>query len=120
MHVPISVQLDQQRRADQYARDNPAEAVFEAIKRQIKQFMVELEDDESLAMQLNNNGGMRINVENVSYATPSLICFDGETSDGDFARVFQSVSQLNFTLVAVKLQGGEKKPPIGFIHPDED
>jgi hypothetical protein len=102
MEVPYAVQMENIRRQEQYARDNPAEKVFQTINQQIKEFKARLEEGEKLALRLNNVAGEQISLSDVSFVSPSFIVFEGETADGDFAKVYQSVSQLNFTLLAVK------------------
>jgi len=118
MEVPYVVQMEQRRKEEQFERDNPAGAIFKELKQQIKQFRAGLDDGEGLVVQLNNSFGVLINVQTIGYANPSLIYFNGETADGNFAQVIQSVSQLNFGLVAVTLKPGEEKQPIGFVHPE--
>jgi len=115
MEVPYAVQMVQKQREEQYERDNPANAIFEELRNQLKRFNAKLEDGETLVVQLNNSFGAPINVQTIGCANPSLIYFNGETADGNFAQVIQSVSQLNFALVAVKLQPGEEKRSIGFV-----
>ena len=119
--VPHAVLLDQRRRKEEYARDNPAVAVFEQIKEQVHLFGKHLEDGEALGIQLLGSGSeARLKIQTIGYATPSIIYFDGETADGNFARLLQNVSQLSVMLVAVTLRAGEEKRPIGFVYPESE
>jgi len=98
-------------------RRSPAEATYEALLTNMRDFEAKLDDDQEIGITLVSTGqSVTIHIGSISYTRPNVITFHGRTDDKEMRKVqlVQHTSQLNVMLIAVDKQR-PKARRIGFI-----
>jgi len=94
---------------------NPAEWMFERLKKYIKEFEGHLDDDHEIGAHLVSFGHeLTFHIQDIGYHGPDIITFYGKNDKGEDVQLIQHTSQLSVLLVAVKKQQ-ERARRIGFI-----
>lgn len=93
--------------SDMAHRDkNSAIDIFDGLKKYIKEFQSELDDEHEILLCLPSFGAETVfHAERISFFEPNLITFYGETSDRKKVQLIQHVTQLNVLLKAVAKLG---------------
>lgn len=91
-----------------------ARKMFDQISEQISEFQESLDDEHDLAVQLIGLP-TSIQITHFSYLEPGLFVFEGFINSDELVRLIQSISQLNFLLIAVRRPDSKlPKRKIGF------
>jgi hypothetical protein len=94
---------------------NPAEWMFERLKRYIQEFESHLDDDHEVGAHLVAFGHeLTFHIRDMGYHGPDIITFYGQNERGEDVQLVQHTSQLNVLLVAVRKQQ-EQPRRIGFV-----
>lgn len=98
-----------------------ADYSYDVIKKRIKEFEEDLDDEHEVAVKLASFGqSITMGVTDIGYSNPSTLIFYGFVGDQP-ATLIQHMAQLNFLLLAAKKPDPEKPPRrIGFVPPSED
>ncbi len=92
-----------------------AEAYHERLAKYIIEFEKDLEEDKEVGAKLVNFGEtITIQVEDIGYYNPRLICFYGTDTKGQKVQLVQHVNQINLLLIALKRKEKENRPRVGF------
>lgn len=96
-------------------RMNPAEWMYERLKKYIKEFEAQLDDDHEVGAHLVSFGHeLTFHIQDMGYHGPDIITFYGKNEKGEDVQLIQHTSQLSVLLVAVRKQH-EKPRRIGFL-----
>jgi hypothetical protein len=94
---------------------NPAEWMFQRLKKYIQEFEAHLDDDHEIGAHLVSFGhDLTFHIQDMGYHGPDIVTFYGKNERGEDVQLIQHTSQLNVLLVAVRKQQ-EKPRRIGFI-----
>jgi hypothetical protein len=94
-----------------------AERAIAQLREQVRQFALQTEfyEEESTVDVIVLAGGERFQLTAVGSQQPNLVLLDVETSEGNFARLVQHVSQLSVLLLSRPRMKEEVRKTIGFI-----
>jgi hypothetical protein len=96
-------------------RMNPAEWMYERLKKYIKEFEAQLDDDHEVGAHLVSFGqNVTFHIQDMGYHGPDIITFYGKDDQGQDLQLIQHISQLSVLLVQVRKQH-EQPRRIGFI-----
>jgi len=99
---------------------NPAEWMYQRLKKYIKEFEAHLDDDHEVGAHLVSFGHeLTFHVQDMGYHGPDIITFYGKNDRGEDVQLIQHTSQLSVLLVAVRKQQ-EKPRRIGFVLDQKD
>ncbi len=91
-----------------------ADTQYEIIKKYIRDFEANLDEEHEAAFQLTNFGqSILMNVTDITYEKSVLLVFKGFVN-GQEATLIQHINQLNFLLMKVKKEPDKPKRRIGF------
>lgn len=94
---------------------NPARWQYMTLVEYIKDFESKLDSNHEVGARLVSFGqSFTFHIQDLSYATPHIICFHGVDDDGQTVQLVQHVSQLSVLLMAKKKQTDTPRR-IGFI-----
>ncbi len=96
------------------AQQNYASEFYKRLVSWISDFEKELDGDHEVAVRLVSFGqALSFHLQDMSYWNPSLIRFDGVTSEGQTVQLIQHVSQISVLLMRAEKLGG-KANRVGF------
>ncbi len=93
---------------------------FHSLRRYAIAFEESLDEGHEVGARLVSFGNaISFQVQQIGYAPPNLISFDGITEDGARVRLVQHVTQLSVLFIAMPIREDKVKRPIGFVVPEE-
>ncbi len=93
---------------------------FNSLRHHAMEFEQSLDERHEVGARLVSFGNaISFQVQQIGYAPPNLISFDGITEDGARVRLVQHVSQLSVLFIAMPITEDKVKRPIGFVLPEE-
>ena len=93
---------------------------FNSLRRYAIAFEESLDERHEVGARLVTFGNaVSFQVQQIGYAPPNLISFDGVTEEGARVRLVQHVTQLSVLFIAMPIKEDKVKRPIGFVLPDE-
>ena len=93
---------------------------FNSLRRYAVAFEESLDEGHEVGARLVSFGNVvSFQVQQIGYAPPNLISFDGVTEDGARVRLVQHVTQLSVLFIAMPIKEDKVKRPIGFVLPEE-
>jgi hypothetical protein len=96
-------------------RLNPAEWMYERLKKYIKEFEAQLDDDHEVGAHLVSFGHeLTFHIEDMGFHGPDIITFYGKNDRGEDVQLIQHTSQLSVLLVAMRKQQAQPRR-IGFL-----
>ncbi len=91
---------------------------YEKLAQWIIDFEAELDEEHEVGVRLVSFGdAVTFTLTDIGYHDPSLICFMGETEEGEPVELIQHVNQISILLMKQKIQDPEvaaAREPIGF------
>lgn len=94
----------------------PVEPIARRLQEQVRAFEARLNPDEEIGLWLVSFGpDFVFHANKIRIAAPSLIIFEGVTSEGEQMELVQHHSQMNILFKAVKRREDSPSNPIGFI-----
>lgn len=86
-------------------RMNPAEWMYERLKKYIKEFEAQLDDNHEVGAHLVSFGqNVTFHIQDMGYHGPDIITFYGKDDQGQDLQLIQHISQLSVLLVQVRKQ----------------
>lgn len=96
-------------------RLNPAEWMYERLKKYIKEFEAQLDEDHEVGAHLVSFGHeLTFHIQDIGYHGPDMITFYGRNDKGEDVQLIQHTSQLSVLLVAMRKQQAQPRR-IGFV-----
>lgn len=93
---------------------------FNSLRRHATEFEKSLDERHEVGARLVSFGNaVSFQVQQIGYAPPNLISFDGVTEEGARVRLVQHVTQLSVLFIAMPIMEDKIKRPIGFVLPEE-
>ena len=93
---------------------------FHSLRHYAMEFEQSLDEHHEVGARLVSFGNaVSFQVQQIGYAPPNLISFDGVTEEGARVRLVQHVSQLSVLFIAMPITVDKVKRPIGFVLPEE-
>lgn len=93
---------------------------FNSLRRYAMEFEKSLDERHEVGARLVSFGNaVSFQVQQIGYAPPTLISFDGITEEGARVRLVQHVTQLSVLFIAMPIMEDKVKRPIGFVLPEE-